>query len=90
MDLLIVLEIKLDSSLSQSQFIIEGYAPLFRYDINSHGGDILLFIREDTSPLKDFEGIFVELNARKKIFLLYCSYKPHKLYHNLSILSIIY
>ena len=34
---------------------------------------------EGESPtLKDFEGIFVELNFRKKKILLCCSYKPHR------------
>ena len=58
------------------QFRIEGYAPPFRCDRNSHGGDILIFIREyiptkiiSITPLKDSEGIFVESNFReKKIF----------------------
>lgn len=70
MDMLIASEIKLDSFFSQSQFIIEGHVPLFRWDIDSHGGDILLFIREDipakkidTSPLKYYKVVFVELNA---------------------------
>ena len=31
----------------------------------------------ESSTLKDFEGIFVELNFRKKKILLCCSYKPH-------------
>ena len=30
------------------------------------------------TPLKDFEGIFVELNFRKKNILLSYSYNPHK------------
>ena len=84
-DILMVSETKLDSSFPQAQFRIEGYVPQFRYDRNSHGGDILLFIREDIAtkiisitPLKDFEGIFVELNFRKKKVLLCCSYNPHK------------
>ena len=84
-DIIIVLEIKLDFSFLQAQFRIEGYAPPFRYDRNSHGGGIILFIRGDIprklisiTPLKDFEGIFVELNFRKKKILLYCSYNPHK------------
>ena len=84
-DMLMVLEIKLGDSFPQAQFRIEGYTPRFRYDRNSHGGGILLFIREDIptkviriTPLKDFEGIFVELNFRKKKFLLCCSYNPHK------------
>ena len=48
-------------------------------------GGILLFIGEDIPTkiisitlLKDFEGIFVELNFRKKKILLCCSYNPHK------------
>ena len=84
-DILMVSETKLDSSFPQAQFRIEGYVPQFRYDRNSHGGDILHFIREDIAtkiisitPLKDFEGIFVELNFRKKKVLLCCSYNPHK------------
>ena len=74
-DILMVSETKLDSSFPQAQFRMEGYAPPFRYDRESHGGGILLFIREDIptkiisiTPLKDFEGIFVELNFRKKKF----------------------
>ena len=84
-DILMVLETKLDSSFPQAQLRIEGYAPPFRYDRNSCGVGILLFIREDIptkiisrTPLKDFEGIFVELNFRKKKILLRCSYNPHK------------
>ena len=74
-DILMVSETKLDSSFPQAQFRMEGYAPPFRYDRKSYGGGILLFIREDIptkiisiTPLKDFEGIFVELNFRKKKF----------------------
>ena len=64
---------------------MEEYAPPFRYDRSSHGGGILPFIREDIStkiisitPLKDFEGIFVELNFCKKKVRLCCSYNSHK------------
>ena len=71
-DILMVSETKLDSSFPQAQFRMEGYAPPFRYDRNSHDGGILLFIREDIptkiisiKPIKDFEQIFVELNFRK-------------------------
>ena len=84
-DILMVSEAKLDSSFPQAQFRIEGYAPPFRCDRNSHGGGSLLFIREDIptkiisiTPLKDFEGIFLKLNFRKKQILLCCSYNPHK------------
>ena len=84
-NILMVSETKLDSSFPQAQFRIEGYAPPFRYDRNCHGSGILLFIRDEIpkkiisiTPLKDFEGIFVELNFRKKKILLCCSYNPHK------------
>ena len=57
-DILMVSETKLDSSFLQIQLRREGYAHPFRY---SHGGGILLFIREDIptkiisiTPLKDF------------------------------------
>ena len=46
-DILMVSETKLDSSFPQAQFRIEGCAPPFRYDRNSHGGSILLFMREN-------------------------------------------
>ena len=66
-------ETKLDYFFPQTQFRIEECAYLFRYDRNSHGGGILLFIRQNIpvklisiTPLKDFEGFFVELNFRKK------------------------
>ena len=63
-EILMVLETKLVSSFPQAQFRMEEYVPPFRCDRNSHGGGILLFIREDIptkiisiTPLKDFEGI---------------------------------
>ena len=77
-DMLMVSETKLDSFYPQAQFRIETCAPPFTYDRNSHGGGILLFIREDIptkiisiTPLKDFEEIFVELNfVRKKFYFV--------------------
>ena len=51
----------------------------------ANGGGILLFVRENipwkiikTDCDADFDGIFVEINLRKKKWLLYCSYNPHK------------
>ena len=61
--LYMVSETKLDSSFPQAQFRIEKYTPPFRYVRNSHGGGILLFIKEDiptqiisTTPLKILKG----------------------------------
>ena len=71
-----VSEIKQDPSFPQVQFRIEGWALSLRYDRNSHGCGILLFIRENIPtkiisivPLKDFEGIFAEISfVRKKLY----------------------
>ena len=68
---------------SVSQFTMTGYSIPFSLDWTSHGGGILLIVREDI-PCKiiktdcdtDFEGIFVEINLRKKKWLF--SYSPHK------------
>ena len=75
--ILMISETKLDSSFPPAQFKMEGYAAPFRYDRNPDGGGIHLFIREDIlrkvisiTPLKDFEGIFVEINFHKKKVLL--------------------
>ena len=95
-DILMVSETILDSSFPQAQFRIDGYVPLFRYDRNSHGGD--LFMNNDIptkiisiTPLKDIEGIFVKLNFPKKNILLCCSYNAHKnlISNHLNILGTI-
>ena len=62
-------ETKIDNSFPISQFTMTGYSIPFRLDRTSHGGGILLFVREDIlcKIIKidcdaDFEGIFVEKN----------------------------
>ena len=54
--------------------MIDGYSEPYRFDRNRNGGGVLIYIREDI-PSKlladhklphDIEGIFVELNLRKK------------------------
>ena len=84
-DILMISETKIDNSFPISQFTMTGYSIPFRLDRTSHGGGILLFVREDI-PCKiiktdcdaDFQDIFVEINLRKKKWLLCCSYNPHK------------
>ena len=46
-DILMISETKIDSSIPQTQFRIGVCAPPFRYDRNSHDDGIFLFIRED-------------------------------------------
>ena len=76
-DILIVTENKLNSTFPTSQFVIDGYS-------EPYGGGVLIYIREDI-PSKlladhklthDIDGIFVELNLRKKKWLLFGSYHP--------------
>ena len=62
--------------------MINGYT-VYRRDRNSNGGGLLLYIREDipSSLLNidnNIEGLSVELNVRKKTWLIYCTYNPHK------------
>ena len=48
-DILAVFETKLDESFPTSQFLIDGFKNPFRYDRNSNGGGILVYIREKSS-----------------------------------------
>ena len=80
-DILMISETKLDSSFPNGQFQIHGYSEPYRFDRNGNGGGILVFIREDIpsklveSQMK-IEGFFIELNVRRKKWLLCCSYNP--------------
>ena len=72
-DIFMISETKIDNSFPISQFTMTGYSIPFRLDRTSHRGGILLFVREDipckiikTDCNADFEGIFVEINLRKK------------------------
>ena len=72
---------KLDSSLPNGQFQIHGYSDPNKFDRSRNGDGILVFIREDIptklieSQMK-IEGFFVELNLKRKKWLLCCSYSP--------------
>ena len=73
-----ITETKLDSSFPDSQFLIKGYSTPYRLDRNCNGGDMLIYISEDI-PSKavnnklSIEGQFVEINLRKKKWLLCCT-----------------
>ena len=83
-DVLVISETKLDESFPEGQFKIPGFATPFRRDRNEFGGGIMVFVREDipskliSKETLDIEGIFIELNFRKKKWLLSCSYNPNK------------
>ena len=84
-DILILSETKLDDSFPLAQFRLHGFSSPYRFDRNSRGGGILVYIREDI-PSKfldiksdcNIESITVEINLRKRKWLLNCSYNPHK------------
>ena len=46
-DILLVSETKLDDTFPVGQFYIDGYSTPYHFDRTSHGGGILLYIRED-------------------------------------------
>ena len=83
-DILIVTEIKLNSTFPTSQFMIDGYSEPYRFNRNKNGAGVLIYNREDIPSnllaepklLHDIEGIFVELNLRKKKWLLFGSHHP--------------
>ena len=85
-DILMISETKLDNSFPKREFIIPGFTEPYRIDRNCHGGGILLYIRSDI-PSKEIpnsrllspsEGFFVEINLRKRKWLISCSYIPNK------------
>ena len=43
-DILVVIETKIDGTFPSGQFLIEGFKPPLRYDRNKHGGGILVYI----------------------------------------------
>ena len=85
-DILVVSETKLDASFPDSQFFIEGFCRPYRLDRNKNGGGILVYTRNDITSrvMNDYklpdkiEGLFIEINLRKKKWLLCCAYNPTK------------
>ena len=81
---MVISETKLDDSFPESHFKIPGYSSPFRLDRDQNGGSIMVFIHKDiTAKVCSFEdtpikALFIELNFRKKKWLLSCSYNPNK------------
>ena len=83
-DLLMILEAKIDNSFPKGQFLIKHFCEPFRIDRNIHGRGILFHVRKDI-PVKllsveplPAECLFVEINLRKRKWLVCCSYNPGK------------
>ena len=68
-DIFVISETKIDVSFPSNQFKIEGYYSPFRFNRNSLGGGVLIYVRDDIPCKelknhklpKDIEGIFIEL-----------------------------
>lgn len=69
-DIFMLLETKVDSSFTNAQFVIEGYAPSCRYNRNCHDGIAMIDVKSTTCE-SDIKRFFVGLNFRKKIFVLF-------------------
>ena len=83
-DILMISERKLDNSFPEGQFLIPGYSSPYGFDRNCRGGGIMLYVREDI-PSKllsienqPIEGFYIEINLRKKKWLLCGTYNPHR------------
>ena len=81
-----ICETKIDDSFPTEQFIIEGYSTIYRLDRNDRGGGKMLIVKDNllTSRLDkhcfpdEIEIFCNELNLRKKKWLMFCCYNPHK------------
>ena len=76
-------ETKLDNSFPEGQVLSPGYSSPYRFDRNCRGGGIMLYVRGDIpSKLLSIEnqpidGFHIEINLRKKKWLLCGTYNPH-------------
>ena len=82
LDILLISETKIDSSCPTAQFQIEGYTS-YRLDRNANGESILLYIPEDIPSTRlnfdmSIESVYIEINIRKKKWLLVDTYSPNK------------
>ena len=85
LDILIVTESKFPT-FPKKQFYINGYAPPFRFDHTKNSGGVIIYVREDIpskeltdhlSPI-NFEGIFFEINLKKRKWIVFGSCNPNK------------
>ena len=81
-DVLVVIETKLDDTFLTSQFLVTGFSVPYRLDRNRNGGGIMIFIYNDIPSRvltkyafpDDTEGLFIVLNFRKTKWLLFGAY----------------
>ena len=80
-------ETKLDDTFPHALYHLKDFSNPYRLDRNSHGGGILVYVRDNIpsnlvkldQKFENFEGFFIELELSKKNkWLLSYSYNPHK------------
>ena len=83
-DILLISETKLNNTFPESQ-LISDFQPPHREDRNEKGDGLLLYIREHIPSKKlninfypKIEAFAIEINLKKKKWLLISSYNPHK------------
>ena len=85
-DILVITETKLDESFLTNMFDIEGYTLPFRQDKNINSGGVLIYVKEGIpcrvlkthKGSENVEGIFLEINLRKRKWLLFGGYNNCK------------
>ena len=88
LDILLISEIKINSSFPAAQFQIESYTT-YRLDRNANSGGILLYIWEDIPSTllnsdMSIESFSIEINIRKKKWLLVCKYNLNENFQTIS------
>ena len=86
-DIMVVTETKLDETFPKTQFTMEGYHLPFRVDRDTNGGGVMVIVKGhipcrelDRTRCREnhLEGIFLEINLRKRKFLLFGGYNFNK------------
>ena len=92
LDILVVLETKLDDSFPTNQFIISGYTKPYRINRNKFGGGVMIYVKENIPSkelnkhnfTKTIEGLFLEINLRKTKLLLFGTYHSKNVEYGLN------
>ena len=102
-DVLCIAETKLDGSFPEASFLLNGFKKPFRLDVTSSIGGLLMYVNKNMpcrqlitcSILSDTQVLVVELNLRKRKWLLLSVYRNplqniEYFLHNLSLLLEFY
>ena len=87
LDVLMIIEVKLDDSFPEQQFHMEGFNIPFRLDRNRHGGRLLIYVCNNINAvfLKSYvfpdniDAFFIEILRKSYKWLICCSYNPNRI-----------